>query len=184
MNIPLDATVEQRAGYLRESGVWATLSESVLHAVVAAMRPARHPNGQFITRHGEPGRHLHVLTSGEAEVRVHATNGTVINVATMSASACFGEMSLLSGDVTSADVVASTDCKTLTLDRPTFEALVADQPQLLREFVRMVSRRLRDSNVAMAAAQEKGKELTRFLQDAHTEQYDELVGTLPAMRTL
>ncbi len=184
VNIPLEATVEQRAGYLRESGIWATLSEPVLHAVAGAMQPATYPSGEFIIRHGEPGRHLHVLTSGQAEVRVRATSGTVINVATLSAGACFGEMSLLSGDVTSADVVASTDCETLTLDRLTFEALVADQPRLLREFVRMVSRRLRDSNVAMGAAQEREKELTRFLQEARTEQHDEFVGTLPATRAL
>ena len=102
----------------------------------------------------------------------------------MSAGACFGEMSLLSGDVTSADVVAVGACETLALDRPAFEALVAHQPQLLREFVRMVSRRLKDSNAAAGAAREKEKGLTRFLQDARAEQYGELVGKLQATREM
>jgi transcriptional regulator with AAA-type ATPase domain len=184
VTIPSDATVDQRAAWLRESGIWATLSASALDTVAAAMQPAGYASGQFIIRQGEPGRHLHVLIGGEAEVRIHAPGGAVITVATMSAGACFGEMSLLSGDVTSADVIARTDCETLALDRPTFEALVAGEPQLLREFVRMVSRRLRESNVAMGAAREKEKGLTRFLQEARTEQYGELVGTAPAMRTL
>ncbi len=140
--------------------------------------------GEFIIRQGEPGRHLHVLTSGETDVRMHAPGGVVITVAELSAGACFGEMSLLSGDLTSADVIARTDCQTLTLDRRTFEALVAGEPQLLREFVRMVSKRLRESNVAMGAAREKEKGLTRFLQDARTELYGEIVGASPAIRTL
>ena len=38
----------------------------------------------------------------------------------------------------------------------------------------MVSKRLRESNVAMGAAREKEKGLTRFLQDARTELYGEI----------
>ena len=64
------------------------------------------------------GRHLHVLADGEADVRVPTAGGARSAVNTMTAGACFGEMSLLSGDVTSADVVATTTCATLTLDRP------------------------------------------------------------------
>ncbi len=184
MSSPPDAGVVERAALLRGFGIWAALSEPVLHATAAAMQPAVFAAGECIIRHGEPGRHLHVLTKGEAEVRVHAGNGAVMTVATMSAGACFGEMSLLSGDVTSADVVAVGACETLTLDRPAFEALVAQQPQLLREFVRMVSRRLKDSNAAVGAAREKEKGLTRFLQDARAEQYGELVGKLQATREM
>jgi transcriptional regulator with AAA-type ATPase domain/polyferredoxin len=184
LSLAPDASVAERAACLREFGIWSALSDPVLQAAAAAMQPAAYAAGAFIIRQGEPGRHLHVLICGEAEVRVHAANGTVIPVATMSAGACFGEMSLLSGDVTSADVVAAADCLTLTLDRAAFEALVASQPQLLREFVRMVSRRLFDSNVAMGAAREREKGLTRFLQEVQTDQEGELVGKLPAVRAL
>ena len=184
MSSPPDAGVVERADVLRGFGIWAALSEPVLQATAAAMQPAVFAAGECIIRHGEPGRHLHVLTKGEAEARVHAGNGAVMTVATMSAGACFGEMSLLSGDVTSADVVAAGACETLTLDRPAFEALVAQQPQLLREFVRMVSQRLKDSNAAVGAAREKEKGLTRFLQDARAEQYGELVGKLQATREM
>ena len=182
MNSPSDAAVVERADLLRGVGVWAALSEPALRATAAAMRPAAFAAGEPIIRQGEPGRHLHVLMAGEAEVRVHGSHGTAVTVATMSAGACFGEMSLLSGDLTSADVVAADPCETLTLDRAAFEALVAEQPKLLREFVRMVSQRLKDSNAAMGAAREKEKGLTRFLQDAHAEQYGDLVGKLPSTR--
>jgi len=184
LSLAPDASVAERAACLREFGIWSALSESVLQATAAAMQPAACASGGFIIRHGEPGRHLHVLTRGEAEVRVHAANATVVSVGTMIAGACFGEMSLLSGDLTSADVVATTDCETLTLDRPAFEALVSSQPQLLREFVRMVSRRLLDSNVAMGAAREKEKGLTRFLQEVRTGPDSGLVGKLPSVRAL
>jgi DNA-binding NtrC family response regulator len=184
LSSPLDASVVERAELLRGFGIWAALSEPALHATAAAMQPAAFAAGECIIRHGEPGRYLHVLTKGEAEVRVHAGNGAVMTVSTLSAGACVGEMSLLSGDVTSADVVATGACDTLALDRRSFEALVAQQPQLLREFVRMVSRRLKDSNAAVGAAREKEKGLTRFLQDARAEQYGELVGKLQATREM
>jgi len=183
VHIPPDPTPDRRFDTLRASEVWATLSDSVLLAVAAAMQQARYPAGEYMIRQGEPGRHLHVLTEGEADVRVHAA-GTVVAVSTIPPGACFGEMSLLSGDPTSADVVAKTDCETLTLDRPAFEALVAGHPQLLLEFVRMVSRRLRDSNAAIGAARQKEKGLTRFLQEAPAERDIEIVGDSPLLRSL
>ena len=52
MTIPLDATVAERAAYLRESGIWSALTESVLLATAAAMQPAVYETGELIIRHG------------------------------------------------------------------------------------------------------------------------------------
>ncbi|MDO8723509.1 MAG: cyclic nucleotide-binding domain-containing protein [Syntrophales bacterium] len=87
---------------------------------------------------GELGSHLSVLTAGMAEVHVHvhAEGGTVVTVATFRPGDRFGEMSLLTGDAASADVVAIEESETLRLNRGDFNALVAAHPSLLRELVR------------------------------------------------
>jgi transcriptional regulator with AAA-type ATPase domain/ferredoxin len=140
--------------------------------------------GDIIIRQGEPGSRLSILTSGKAEVRVQTESGVVATVATFREGDCFGEMSLLTGDPTSAEVAAVEDSETLALDRYAFNRLVAANPLLLHEFVRILSRRLRATDVAIGAAREKEEDLTRFLQEEKSDQYGVLIGKDKAAKEL
>ncbi|OGG45203.1 MAG: hypothetical protein A3F84_07490 [Candidatus Handelsmanbacteria bacterium RIFCSPLOWO2_12_FULL_64_10] len=148
------------------------------------MQPMRHEGGQVIIRQGEPGSRLHVLTSGRVEVRVHTDGEEGVAVATLREEDCFGEMSLLTGDPISADVVAAEDSETLALDRGTFNALVAANPHVLREFARMISRRLHATDVAIGTAREREQELARFVREQKSERYRDLVGRHPVAKEL
>ncbi|MHB9023498.1 MAG: sigma 54-interacting transcriptional regulator [Armatimonadota bacterium] len=170
--------------YLHSSTLWSALSDDAMQALADVMRPAHFRAEDYIIRQGELGTHFYMLLSGQATVQVHATGDTVIPVATLKEGDCFGEMSLLSGDVTSADVVAVTPCTALTLGRDAFNGLVAAHPGFLREFIRMISRRLQATNAAIGFAQERAEELTKFLQDERAEQYGELAGKYQAHKEL
>lgn len=170
--------------FLRQCPLWASLPEEGLNAVEAAMQPMTYAPGEVIVRQGEPGSRLHLITSGQAEARILTPGGSVVTVAAFHAGDCFGEMSLLSGDPVSADVVATEDSETLALDRGAFNALVAANPDLLRDFVRMVSRRLSTTDVAVGAAREKEQDLTRFLLEEKSEQYGDLIGEPRAIKGL
>jgi transcriptional regulator with AAA-type ATPase domain len=176
--------VDERLDFFRGAGLWLTLSDEVLRAVLAAMQPMKHDGGQLIIRQGEPGSHLHVLTSGRAEVRVRIDGQAPVTVATLGRGDCFGEMSLLAGETTSADVIAAEASETLALERGPFNALVAANPNLLREFASVVIRRLRDSDMAVGVAYEKERELLRVLHERKSEHYDDLAGKHPATKEL
>jgi CRP-like cAMP-binding protein len=119
------------------------------------MEPVSYEPGDPIIRRGEPGRRFSVMVSGRAEVRILTQSGAVTSVATMKAGDSFGEMSLLSEDPTSADVVAVERCETLALGRRAFQELIAEYPVLLREFVRLLSHRVKASDVAIGVARQK-----------------------------
>ncbi|GEM_PF-361788 len=168
--------LEERIEFLRRPGLWGGLPEEALREVAGALQPARFASGQVIIARGEPGRHLHVLTSGRVEVRVKSDGGAVVPVAVFRTGDSFGEMSLLTGDVTSADVIAVEDCESLVLEREAFDTLTTAHPHLLRDLVRVISRRLRETDSAVGSARDMTDVVARLLNDASSEPYGELIG--------
>ena len=173
-----------RSTILRQLPLWASLSDDLTRTIAEAMETVTYRAGETIIRQGEPGRHFSILLSGKADVRVRADGGTVITVATLGGGESFGEMSLLGEDLTSADVVAVEDCETLALGRDAFHELMSTNPVLLREFVRLLSRRLKASDVAIGEARQSEEELTRFLQEQKSEQYSVLIGAAKPIKDL
>lgn len=169
---------------LRRLPLWEVFSEDVLRVVASMMETLSYEPGEPIIRRGEPGRHFSVMVSGRADVRIRDHNGTVSTVATMKAGDSFGEMSLLGEDVTSADVIAVERCETLALERHAFQELISENPVLLREFVRLLSRRVKASDLAISVARQKEEDLTRFLQEQKSEHYAVLIGKAKAITEL
>ncbi|MBI3925947.1 MAG: sigma 54-interacting transcriptional regulator [Armatimonadetes bacterium] len=180
----LPGPLEGRVEVLRGFHIWHDVSEEVLREIAAAAQPERFDIGDYLIRQGYPGSHFRVLVSGSAEVRVHGDSGIVVTVATLHAGEVLGEMSLLTGELTSADVIAAETCHTLSLDRETFHGLVASKPKLLWEFVRMVSRRLRSRDQAVASAQQKEQDISGLLQEQMREEDLDLVGSDTTTRKL
>lgn len=179
-----DDALARRIGTLRGFPLWEVFSEELLRIVAEAMEVLSYEPGDPIIRRSEPGRRFSVLVAGRAEVRIPSQNGTLTTVATMKPGDSFGEMSLLSEELTSADVIASERCETLALGRGAFQELVSANPGLLREFVRLLSRRVKASDVAISVARQKEEDLTRFLQEQKSDPYAVLVGRTKAMTDL
>jgi len=179
-----EEAIRLKVGALRRFPLWEVFSEELLRIVADAMESLSYEPGEPIIRRGEQGRHFSVMVSGSAEVRIPARNGTPTTVATMKAGDSFGEMSLLSEEVTSADVIAAERCETLALGRGAFQELVSENPGLLREFVRLLSRRVKASDVAISVARQKEEDLTRFLQEQKSERYSVLIGRTKAITDL
>ncbi|MBI5883909.1 MAG: cyclic nucleotide-binding domain-containing protein [Elusimicrobia bacterium] len=150
--------------------------------------PALHPKvfeaGEFLIRQGEQGSCFFLITSGKAEVRVRTAGGTTAVVASLAEGDSAGEMSLLSGDTTSADVAAVERTETLSIDARAFETLVQAQPSLLREFARIFTRRLQATDAAVGEAREDEQALAHFLREGKAELYGELIGKQAGMSPL
>jgi len=174
-------SVDQSVEFLRRSEPWSALSEDAIHAIASSMRLVEFEREATVIHQGSPGRDFHIVISGQMEVRVRTENGSVIPVALLGEKEAFGEMSLLTGEMTSADVVAVEKSKTLALNRESFEALTTSNPNVLREFVRILSRRLRATDAVLGKVVEKEKELSRFVQNERAQGYDALVGKDRAM---
>jgi CRP-like cAMP-binding protein len=100
---------------------------------------------------------LYVMTAGTAEIRVHidldGPGGQPeqnIRIAQITAPDFFGEMSLMTGEPRSADVVAVGDVDCFRLGKDTFETVLLARPEIATE----LSDKLASRRVELIAARE------------------------------
>lgn len=124
-----------------------------LTAICAASEIRRFEPTEAIIRAGQPGRFLGVILEGRAEAVRIGEDGQEDRVGELTAHDYFGEMSLISGEPTTADVRAVTRCRTLLIPHEVMSASLSTHPQALHHLGRTVAERLR----SIWATQEAGE---------------------------
>lgn len=99
------------------------------------------PAGGLILKAGERSTVMYVLIEGEAEIRL----GTQV-IQQAGAGALLGEMSLIDHAPGSADVLAVSDCRLVTIDERRFRFLVQQTPNFALEVMKVIAQRLRNMN--------------------------------------
>lgn len=97
---------------------------------------------------------LFILRTGIVQIHLDAdqhvgedeTPGVAVPLRRLVAGDCFGEMSLITGQLPSATALALTDGEAWTLDQSTFMRLVTAQPELSRNINAILSERLLFAN--------------------------------------
>jgi CRP-like cAMP-binding protein len=103
--------------------------------------------GTEILREGEFGDSLFVVANGS--VRIHRENR---ELTVFRRGDCLGEMSLLDGSPRSASATAMEETTLLEIDQPNFYQVMEAYPEIMKEIVRLLTRRLREANDRIAAA--------------------------------
>ena len=107
---------------------------------------AKHPAGTMLVSRGSRERILHVILSGEAEVR--RADGHLLTL--LGEGDIFGEMAFIDGSSASADVIATADVNLLTLSEAQVAALFKQRPGLAaglyRSLAAELARRLRKTS--------------------------------------
>jgi CRP-like cAMP-binding protein len=117
-----------------------------LAAIAAVAKEQRFRKDEVVYAEGDPGDALYVIIEGSVEAR---RDDEV--VLTMHARESFGETSLFDGTPRINSVVATSDTRTLVIDRRDFLDLLADRPELLTGMFRVLSRQLKTMVVEVAA---------------------------------
>jgi small-conductance mechanosensitive channel/CRP-like cAMP-binding protein len=146
-----DEAMKERQRYelLQRVDLFATLSDEQRHTIAAATRTRTFGAGEVIVREGEPGESMYVVASGTVAVLLGPNRH---QLATIGAGNYFGEMSLLTGDVRSATVMAQDDAMVLEIDANLFRRLGAESPQAIERIgVEAIARRGQLNQVRNAA---------------------------------
>ena len=97
--------------------------------------------GEVIVRQGDPGDLMYVMIDGEVEVVQQQAEGGERVVATLTQGEWFGEMALFNEEPRSATVRTLTNVNVLSVDRRTFQTLVAHIAPLRDAFERLIQHR-------------------------------------------
>jgi acetate kinase len=114
-----------------------------LEDLVRQSRPADFEKGEPIIKFGEEGKFLGVLLEGEAAASYTDDGGDTHRLSVISPGDLLGEISLMTGDKTTADVYGTTRCKLLLIPHSVFLSHIITSPAAVRHLTRLVSERLR-----------------------------------------
>src|SRR5213083_30700 len=151
----LPAQEEQAEAFsiLRGEPLFGCLSDEQLNHLVKQARLNTFGRGEPVIEEGAPGDSMFVLLRGAANVSV-SKNGSTMQVATLSAGDCFGEMSLLTGEPRSATVRADGDCYIMEIGKPVMAEVLRGAPSCLEKLSELLAQRKMETEGIL-------KELTR-----------------------
>jgi type IV pilus assembly protein PilB len=136
-----------RTHYLQKIDLFSGLSYDECLAVEGKLRRREFPPNQVVVKEGGPGDSMFFINAGSVEVRKKDPNtGIEFLLTELKAGACFGEMSLLTGEPRTATVTTLEPTLCSVLESADFEALVRAHPQVALALSCVLARRLEESN--------------------------------------
>ena len=159
---------------LLESDLFRTLSTTAIERIVDRFVLIKNEKDTVIIQKGQKGDAFYVIYKGSIKVSLPTKGGKEIQLAVLTKSDCFGEMSLLTGNPASATITSIEELELLKLSEEHFNDLLLEYPVLNRYFHRILSERLRDAN-----AESKNGEFQKGLTGKlSTISLEELIQTL------
>jgi HEAT repeat protein len=139
-------SIMERILLLRRVPLLAALPPADLQRVAVIAAEQEYDDGDAICRQGETGDEMFVIISGEVRIVVNNEGQPEREIARRAAGDVVGEMSLISGDLRIATVLAVGDVRTLCLDRLSFESLLRERPEVGLAVMRELCTRLKERN--------------------------------------
>jgi acetate kinase len=99
--------------------------------------------GEVIIQMGQHGRFLGIMLDGEAEAMIPSRSGKRIKIGEIKQGSFLGEISLLTGEPTNADVIAVKKCELFLIPPESFTKYIAINPQSVRVMAKTITERLR-----------------------------------------
>ena len=136
---------------LKTVPIFSDLSESDLKSVVNKMVSQSYKKGHVILEEDSTGDHCYFLTSGRVKITRVSSDEREVILALLGPGDFFGEMSLLSGEVRSANVVTLEKTKALTLNTVDFLGTLELYPKVSINLLRELAIRLQKSDEQIAS---------------------------------
>ena len=136
---------------LKTVPIFSDLSESDLKSVVNKMVSQSYKKGHVILEEDSTGDLCYFLTRGRVKITRVSSNEREVILALLGPGDFFGEMSLLSGEARSANVVTLEKTKALTLNTEDFLGTLELYPKVAINLLRELAIRLQKSDEQIAS---------------------------------
>lgn len=138
---------------LRRVPLFRDLTEEQLSSLAAGAVKQRVRRGDKIVAQGQRSAGLFILLTGRARVILSDERAREVVLASLDAGDCFGEMSLIDGEVHSADVRAEGPCDLLLISQEAFLGNLPPEGSMAKTLLVSLVRRLRaaDSQIESLA---------------------------------
>ena len=120
--------------------LFSDLSRPQLVSVAHTFDDEVFPAGKRVLREGLSGSGMYLILDGEARVEIGE------RVRMLGRGEFFGEISALTGEPPTADVVAETLLRCLVVPGPELEGFLHEHPKVMYRMLQAEARRVRDAN--------------------------------------
>jgi CRP-like cAMP-binding protein len=122
--------------------LFGELTLDQLAAIDRLMVTRHYTRGESVFRRGDVGAELYVVVDGE--IRIHLDHaGREVTLARHGPGGVVGEMSVFDDQPRSASAQATADTTVRVLRRDRLQTIVHEHPEVLLEFIKSLSQRLR-----------------------------------------
>jgi CRP-like cAMP-binding protein len=147
--VPQDKNVAPRSAarstlsVLRNHPIFCDLEPEALDQLCRYAKHSTLKRGATIFSKGDAGNSLFAVISGTVKISISSVDGRNAILNLIGAGEIFGEMSVLDGQVRSADATANTNCEIFAIDRREFLPFMRSQPELGMKIIELLCTRLR-----------------------------------------
>lgn len=139
------------ARVLKSVPIFASLAVDQIESLAQAARVLDYGRGEMVIRQGDAGDTLFVIVGGFARVAIRADGGAEKDLARLSPSEVFGEMSLLTGDPRAASVYATEGALVLVaVSKDALLPILTAHPELAEKMAEIVTLRKQGLDRAQA----------------------------------
>ena len=131
---------------LKTVPIFSDLADAKLRSVVGKMISKSYKKGRIIIEEESVGNHCYFLTQGRVKITQSSSNEREVILALLGPGDFFGEMSLLTGEVRSANVVALEKTKALVLNTEDFLKTLEKYPKVAINLLRELAIRIQKSD--------------------------------------
>ncbi len=135
-------TVINRLVFLKDIPLFKSMNLDSLLKISMISNFKVYNQGDLIIQENEEGKALYIITKGKALVGKQIDDEWV-RIAELNQGEFFGEMSIFTNELTSADIRAIEDCEILLIKKKKFRDLIYNNPELSFEIFNVLSRRLK-----------------------------------------
>ena len=147
-------TPEELRSFLLESvSLFDGFAGSTLDEIIAQSPMRSFEGNEAIVECGDEGRFIGVLVSGHAEVSVADSTGGRVVLSKLAAGDIFGEMSVLTGDRTVADVIAGSRCFVLLIPQEVASSRILVSAKAVTYLAKLLADRVRAQAVDITSSQ-------------------------------
>jgi CRP-like cAMP-binding protein len=144
---PTDRQVRRAA--LMRTEIFQSLQEAEIDVILDHASVRRVARGAPILRRGDPNKGMVIVMSGRVRISVVSEDGKEVALTVLGQGEVLGEMSLLDGEPSSADVTAQEDCALMIIERSHFLNLLRQNSGLCLHLMALLARRLRRANAVL-----------------------------------
>lgn len=126
---------------LKSVDLFHKIPGDVLTKIAQIAEEIRHAEQFEIFKEGDHGDSMYVIISGEVDV---IQNGH--SITQLKKGSCIGEMAILDQEPRSADAITLEDTILLKINQDGFYQLMASNPEIMKQIVKMLTQRVREMN--------------------------------------